>query len=337
MSKFCGTCGSPLNDGQKFCGKCGGANAPVQQTSTPPAQQPNTSPASPAYTPVAQAQTVATSTAAPAQSNTLLKVGIAAVVIIFVGGVAALGAVYYAVHKVKEKAEAVSHQVLGENAASSPGGIAAMLQKAASSAPSADADSDGFKGDPCRFLSKEDVSRAAGIEIIRADPQDSGCNYIAKGDPADMVSKHMTSMVNSQAKSNGANPTGQQTKLMQQITGAFFKQQESSDKDLSKEAATGEVPILSLSFSTGNAELEMKMNRMAFNRISQSGMASTKGKSTEQVATGDLDGIGDEAYEMGGTGLILRKGQTVVHVMFPYCPCDATAIKPLAAHIANQL
>ena len=26
MSKFCGTCGSPLTDGQKFCGKCGVAN-----------------------------------------------------------------------------------------------------------------------------------------------------------------------------------------------------------------------------------------------------------------------------------------------------------------------
>ena len=121
---------------------------------------------------------------------------------------------------------------------------------------------------------------------------------------------------------------------MQQITGAFFKQQEASDKSLSKEAATGEVLILSVSFSTGNAELEMKMNRMAFNHISG---GNADGKTTDQAATGDLDGIGDDAYEMGGTGLIFRKGQTVVHMMFPECPCDANAIKPLAANIANQL
>jgi hypothetical protein len=278
-----------------------------------------------------------TPAAAPTRSNTLLKVGIAAVVIIFVGGVAALGAVYYAVHKVKEKVQAVTHQVEGDNSTSASGGLASLVQKATASAGSDDDNGGGFKGDPCRFLSKEDVSHAVGIEIVRADAQDSGCNYIAKGDPADMVSKHMTSMVTSQAKSDGNAPNAQQQKMMQQITGAFFKQQESSDKDLSKQAATGEVPILSISFSSGNAAMEMKLNRMAFNRIKQGGMASTEGKSTDQVGTGDLSGIGDEAYEMGGTGLIVRKGQTVARFMFPYCPCDANAIKPLAANLANKM
>jgi hypothetical protein len=76
----------------------------------------------------------------------------------------------------------------------------------------------------------------------------------------------------------------------------------------------------------------MKMNRMAFN-----GMASTEGKSTDQVATGDLAGIGDDAYEMGGTGLMVRKGKVVARFMFPYCPCSADAVKPLAAKLATQL
>ena len=212
------------------------------------------SPAPPAFAPVSQPQPVAASTSTPARSNALLKVGIAAVVIIFVGGIAALGAAYYAVHKVKEKVQAAAQQVGGDTPSSAASGLASLVQKATDSAPSNDDDSSGLKGDPCRFLSKEEVSRAVGIEIVRAEAQDGGCSYIAKGDPADMVSKHMTSMVTSQAKSNGSNPTPDQTKLMQQITGAFFKQQESSDKNLSKEAATGEVLILSVSFSTGNAE-----------------------------------------------------------------------------------
>jgi hypothetical protein len=335
MSKFCGTCGSPLNEGQKFCGKCGGASAAVQQTPAQPDQQFSTPSTPPAFAPVSQPQPVAASAATPPRSNGLLKVGIAAVVILIVGGMAALGAVYYAVHKIKEKVQAVTHQVDGETPTSAAGGLAALVQKATAS-PSASNDevSGGFKGDPCRFLSKEEVSRAVGIEIIRADPQDSGCNYIAKGDPADMVSKHMTSMITSQAKSNGDSANAQQQKMMQQITGAFFKQQESSDKDLSKEAATGEVPILSLSFSSGNAEMEMKLNRMAFNHIKA---GNAEGKTTDQTATGDLDGIGDEAFEMGGSGIILRKGQTVVRMMFPYCPCDAIAIKPLAANVAGRL
>jgi hypothetical protein len=330
MSKFCGTCGSPLSEGKKFCGKCGAA------TSSP--QQPSSTTAQSTYTPVVEPQPGVTPVAAPARSNTLLKVGIAAVAIIFVGGIAALGAVYYAVHKVKEKVQEVKNQVEGENPStaspSAPGGLAALVQKATASAPSNDDEAGGFKGDPCRFLSKEDVSRAVGIEIIRADAQGPGCSYIAKGDPADMVSKHMTSMVTSQAKSNGSTPTTQQQKMMQQITGAFFKQQESSDKDLSKEAAAGEVPVLGVSFSSGNAEMEMNLSRMAFNRM-KGGNAG--GKTTDQSATGDLDGIGDEAYEMGGSGLIFRKGQNVVHMLFNECPCDANAIKPLAASIANKL
>jgi hypothetical protein len=256
----------------------------------------------------------------PTQSNALLKICIAAVVIIFVGGVAAVGAVYYVAHKVKEKAQIAARQALAENAASSPNGLADLLQKATSSAPSNDSDSDVFKGDPCRFLSKEDVSRAVGVEIVRTQARDAGCSYIAKGDPADMVSRHMTSMVASQAKSNGSNLTPDQTKMMQQITGAFFKQQESTDKRFSKAVESGEVLVLAVNFTTGNAELEMKMNRMAFNHITG---GNADGKTTDQKASGDLDGIGDDAYEMGGSGLIFRKGGTLVHMMFPQCPCDA--------------
>ncbi|MBS1803476.1 MAG: hypothetical protein JST28_08915 [Acidobacteria bacterium] len=328
MAKFCGTCGSPLNEGQKFCGKCGTGSSVQQQSVPSPVQTLNApSPSSPPLEVTAPT---------PARSNTLLKVGVALVLIVLVGSAAALGAVYYAVHKVKQKVQAVSKQSLGDNAASHEGGLASLLQKAASSAKADDASSsDGeFKGDPCRFLSNPDVSRAVGVEIVRTQAQDGGCSYFAKGDPADMVSKHMSAMVTSQAKANGSHPTADQTKLMQQISGAFFKQQEASDKDLSKEASTGEVLILSVSFSTGNAELEMKMNRAAFNHVTG---GNADGKTTDQKASGDLDGIGDDAYEMGGSGLIFRKGQTVVHMMFPECPCDANAIKPLATSIANQL
>jgi hypothetical protein len=147
-----------------------------------------------------------------------------------------------------------------------------------------------------------------------------------------MVSKHMTAMVGGQAKKTGPGLTQDQTKMMQQLTGTFFKQEEASDKDLSKQAATGEVLILGVNFMVGNADLQMKMNRMAFNHIS-----GTDGKSADQVSTGDLNGIGEEAYEMGGSGLIFRKGQTVVQMMFPSCPCSADAVKPLAAIVASKL
>jgi hypothetical protein len=254
MSRVCGTCGSQLTEGKKFCGKCGGATSSAERPPSPSTP--------PAYTAFAQPQASVTSVSAPARSNTLLKVGVAAVAIIFVGGIVAFGAIYCAMHKVKEKVQEVKNRVEGEipssAAPSAPGGLAALVQKATASPPSNDDDAGGFKGDPCRFLSKEEVSLAVGIEIIRADPPDSGCNYIAKGDPADMVSKHMTSMVTSHAKSNGSPVSAQQQKMMQQITGDFFKQQESSDKDLSKQTASGAVSILSVSFSSGHAETESR-------------------------------------------------------------------------------
>jgi hypothetical protein len=320
VASFCGKCGSMVADKAGFCGKCG---AQVQSDGRSPQSQP-------------AAQGVAASppnSPPPSKSNTLLKVGIALVAVLGIGGILAFAAAMYAAHKVSEKAHAVTRQVLGGGNPSGAGGLASMLKSAAGS----DDDDGQLKGDPCRFLSKEDVSRAVGVAVIRAQAQDAGCNYIAHGDPADMTSKHMTSMVGSQVAAKGETIDPKTQQMMQQITGAFFKQQESSDKGLSAQAATGEVPVLTVSFSSGNAELEMKMNRTAFNRIKQGGMVSTEGKSTDEVATGDLAGIGDDAYEMGGTGLMVRKGKVVAHFMFPYCPCSANAIKPLAAKVANQL
>jgi hypothetical protein len=326
MASFCAKCGSVIAESATFCGSCGAR----RQASYPASNQASSVQTSPTQTtPLPQS-----GSSPPArQSNTLLKVGIALVAVIVIGGVLALAAAIYAAHKVSEKAHAVTRQVLGGDGPSSAGGLASMLKSAAGS----DDDDSAFKGDPCRFLTKEDVSHAIGVTIVRAQAQDAGCSYIAHGDPADMTSKHMAAMVSSQVAAKGETVDPKTQQMMQQITGAFFKQQESSDKDLSAQAATGEVPVLSVSFSSGNADLEMKMNRMAFNRISQSGTASTDGKTTDQVATGDLAGIGDDAYEMGGTGLIVRKGKVVAHFMFPYCPCSAGAIKPLAAKLASQL
>jgi hypothetical protein len=318
VATFCAKCGALLAESATFCGGCGARkqvpNQPVAPSMTTP-------------------QSAASAPPVPGKSNTLLKVGIALVAVIAIGGVLALAAAVYAAHKVSEKAHAVTRQVLGGDSPSAAGGLASMLKSAAGS----DDDDSAFKGDPCRFLTKEDVSHAIGVTIVRAQAQDAGCSYIAHGDPADMTSKHMAAMMSSQVAAKGETVDPKTQQMMQQITGAFFKQQESSDKDLSAEAKTGEVPILSVSFSSGNADLEMKMNRMAFNRISQSGTASTDGKTTDQVATGDLAGIGDDAYEMGGTGLIVRKGKVVAHFMFPYCPCSAGAVKPLAAKLASQL
>ncbi|HXS76135.1 MAG TPA: zinc ribbon domain-containing protein [Terracidiphilus sp.] len=324
MASFCGTCGAPLADQATFCGGCGARKTTTgQDAQYQPVQQ--------HVPPQPGATSVPSTAAAPAKSNALLKVGIAAVAVVAVGGVAAVAGVMYVGHKVIEKVHAVTGQASGEKTPAD-GGLASLLKSGGGS------DTDAtIKGDPCRFLSTEDVSHAVGITIVRAQAQDEGCSYIAHADPADMTSKHMASMLSNQAKSNGQEIDAKQQQIMQQIAGAFFKQQEASDKKLSVEAAKGEVIVLEVSFESKAARMAMKLSKAAFDHVKQGVPGASGPDSAGQTGTGDLRGLGDEAYEVGGTMLMVRKGDTLAQFLFNECPCGVDAIKPLAEKVISQL
>ena len=301
-----------------------------------PAPAQTYTPAQPAYAPIAASYTPtpgvttpgnAYPTAGPKKSNTVLKVVVALVLLLFVGGALTLAGLWYAAQKINAKAHAAAARALAGNGPGSAGmneflkGVSDLKGDSGG-----DASPGGFKGDPCRFLSKEEVSQAVGIQVIRVEAKDGGCSYIAKGDPADVTSKHMSSMVGGLS---GADAKTQKT--IQKMAGAFFAQQEANDKSLSAAAATGEVPVLGVSFTTGNAQAEMKMNRGAFNHITGGGgTASSSG-------SGDLDGIGDEAYLAGGSMIIFRKGNSVAHFTYISCPCNTDNIKPLAKLVASRM
>jgi hypothetical protein len=297
--------------------------------------QPYTPP-QPAYAPIPASYTPTPGASAPGnaypaagqkKSNTLLKVIVALVLLLFVGGALALAGLWYAAQKIKEKAHAAATQALAGNGPGSAG-MNELLKGVSDLKGNSGGDDSagGFKGDPCRFLSKEEVSKAVGIQVIRVEAKDGGCSYIAKGDPADVTSKHMSSMVGGLS---GADAKTQKT--IQKMAGAFFAQQEANDKDLRAEAATGEIPVLGVSFTSGNAQAEMKMNRGAFNYVTGgSGTAASSG-------SGNLDGIGDEAYLAGGSMIIFRKGNLVAHFTYISCPCNTDNIKPLAKLVASRM
>jgi hypothetical protein len=296
--------------------------APVPgYTPTPAAYTPPVS----SYTPPAQSYAPATpATAYPAKkSNTLIKVLIAFVVLLFVGGALAVGGLWYAAQKIRAKVHDVKTQVMGGEAPSTSSRLSGLLGNSSTSEDSAG----GFKGDPCRFLSKPEVSQAVGLAVIRTEARDGGCSYIAKGDPADVTAKHMSSMLGGM----GADAKTQQ--MAQKFAGGFFSQQEATDKSLAAQAATGEIPVLVLSFTSGHAALEMKANRAAFQHIGGGATGATASNS----ATGDLAGIGDEAYVAGGSMLMVRKGNTVARFMYISCPCNTDNIKPLARTVASRL
>jgi hypothetical protein len=297
------------------------------QTYTP--AQPAYAPIPASYTPTPGASTVGAAypAAGAKKSNTLLKVIVALVLLIFVGGALALGGLWYAAQKINAKARSAAAKALAGNGPGSAGmnellkGVADLKGDSGS-----DGSAGGFKGDPCRFLSKAEVSQAVGIQVIRVEAQDAGCSYIAKGDPADVTSKHMASMIGGLS---GADAKTQKT--IQQMAGGLFAQQEANDKSLRAEAATGEIPVLGVSFTSGNAQAEMKMNRGAFNYVTGgSGTAASSG-------SGNLDGIGDEAYLAGGSMIIFRKGNSVAHFTYISCPCNTDNIKPLAKLVASRM
>jgi hypothetical protein len=97
--------------------------------------------------------------------STLAKLGIAAVVIIFVGGAAGVVGVYYLAHRVSQKIHQVSDGILGSSSDSST--ISHGEGSGVGSSESGRSAESGTMGDVCRLLSKDDVSKAVGVEIIR--------------------------------------------------------------------------------------------------------------------------------------------------------------------------
>ncbi|MEO6923658.1 MAG: hypothetical protein ABI142_07520 [Bryocella sp.] len=236
------------------------------------------------------------------------------VVLLFVGGILALGGVYYAAHKVSQKAHELAAGVTGgEGSGQSSTGTS---NGATEGAAGGSQDSSKMSGDPCRFLSLDDVSNATGVKIIRAEPKDDGCAYIGRGDPAEATSKHMASML---AK-KGVKP--EQQAMIQKIAGGFFAQQEAGDKDLSDAAAKQEIIPLTVSFEMGHAAAAMRLNQKVMGNLGNKH---------------EITGVGDEAFDTAEGMMTVRKGDNLIRFMYVSCPCNSDAIKPLAEKVAAAL
>ncbi|HLV87936.1 MAG TPA: hypothetical protein VKV39_13215 [Candidatus Sulfotelmatobacter sp.] len=245
--------------------------------------------------------------------STLAKLGIVAVVIIFVGGAAGAVGLYYVAHRINQKIHQTAEQFLESNSDSSKNS-AGKGSGLGESGPGRSAEG-GTIVDACRLLSKEDVSRAIGVEIIRSDPADNGCSYIAKGDEAEMLAKHATAMT----ASRGADKKAQQA--IQTFATGMFKEFQ-SERPRSEQGTAGEVLVFNFSVDQHAAEEQMRLN--------------SKGLSV----LGDmqnLSGIGDEAFASSDGMIMVRKGTKLVRVMYVTCPCGTEQVKPLAKKLADSL
>ena len=304
MANFCVKCGSPLNIGP-FCVKCGTDARSVATTAQP---QPAATPGAVASVPPPPQQSGPAAIQPPAAKagmSLLAKLGIAAVVVFFVGGALAVGGLYYAAHRISQKIHEEAGSILGSSSSS------------ASPDSSSGGKGSGNAGaiDVCRLLSKEDVGRAVGVEIARTQPGDNSCSYIAKGDKADMLAKHATAMM----AARGADQQTQQT--IQKFAGGMFKTFQ-SEQPASEQDTSGEVPVFSFSVDQNAAEEQMRLN------------AKVLGVIGDQQG---LPGIGDQAFVSADGMIMMRKGKNFVRIMFIACPCNTNAVKPLAREIADAL
>lgn len=303
MATFCTRCGSPLSSGP-FCTKCG---ADARNAISPARPQPaagEQAGAEPIQMPSAESSGAKPVT--PKQGmSTLAKVGLAAAAIIFVGGAAGAIGVYYVAHQVSQKYHEASDKILGSG-----------LNSGRSEATKAAAGSgSGSVSDVCRLLSKEDVSRAIGIEIIRAQSSENDCTFIANGSETEMLAKHASAM----AASRGADQKTQQT--VQAVAGGMFKMFQ-NEGSASEHEPPGEVSVFSFSLDHKGAEQQMRLNAQVL-----SNLGSQQG----------LPGIGDQAFVSADGMMLVRKGETLIRIMYISCPCGTEQVKPLAEEIANAL
>jgi hypothetical protein len=279
MSTFCGRCGTAIEGHSKFCAKCGAATGPTAPAASSTSQ-------------------VAARVPAPKGMSTLGKLAIAAVAIIFVGGGVAVAGMYYAVHRVREK----FHEAVG-------GKLDDVSPAQKSSSPSS-------LGNVCRYLSKEDVGAGIGVEVVRAESIDNGCNFYAKGDQAEMTAKHMSAMM----AAKGADVQTQ--KMIQGITGALGKSFQSEKNEASD--GSGTVVVLNYSIDNNSAVEQMGLNRRAMQHIGG-------------PAVQDMPGVGDEAFITGDSSIIARKGDKLIRVTYMTCPCGTKAVEPLVQKLAAAL
>jgi hypothetical protein len=168
-------------------------------------------------------------------------------------------------------------------------------------------------GNSCALLSAQDVSRAIGVDIVQVRPQDSGCAYFAKGDSATMTSKHLTAFM----KDRGADRD--QQKAMQNIPQSLFKSLQSESGEPGSDSA-GNTVVLAFSVSD-DGETGMRINRSIFQRLGSQ----------------NISGVGDDAFDVAGGTMLVRKGTRLIHIVYVTCPCNTQAVIPLAKNLASAL
>jgi zinc-ribbon domain len=229
--------------------------------------------------------------AAPSKSgSTLIKVLLVFFVVIFLFGAIGVAGIWFVAHRVKQKVHEIGLDDLStENANRGP-----VLAGR----------------DPCSLLSNADVGQAAKVEVIRAEASegaDPGCIYSVQAEVSDLVARH-ASLLHKEAS------TEAQRQQFESIAKNLFKGM-NTEHTGTPSNHPGEAPVFSFSVSNAGSVAQMNLNRMTFGRLG-GGLVT-------------VPGLGDEALDIGGAMMLVRKGDKLVRVLYMMCPCATDDVVPL--------
>jgi hypothetical protein len=297
MARFCGTCGSPLNETSAFCGACG---ARVAQAAVAPAATPV-----PPFSPVPSVPPVSPLPPVKTGSSPVVKIVLVVVLLLVVLGTISVAGMFYALHLASRKAHEFSRQVRDT----------ALSSIAANSGNAGGSNVPGGVLGPgdCRFLSKEDVGRAIGVAIVATKTTVGGCEYLAQGTAGDMTAKHIAALM----ESKGA--TAQQQQMFQTLSHSLLGGAQTQEDGSSPPAST---VVMAFTIDPNAARTQMSLNE----NVEGVGPGAKR-----------LTGIGDEAFDASGSVMMVRKGDKLIRITYSTCPCTIDAIKPLAQRLASSL
>jgi hypothetical protein len=281
MAGFCRNCGTQLGDAQVFCVNCG---QPIAGAAAAPA--------------AASGQGAASAPATPTKGSPVVKIVLILVAVLFLFGALGIAGVVYVGYRVRQKAREMGLSL-----------------------PSPDrraGHESALRGtDVCGWLSKEEVSAAVRMEVVRTAAEggeNPGCTYFVEGDATELTMKHATELNKKKM-----------SKSDQQIMEDFGKTilQGSGDSGGVSGEHPGETPVLVFSVDENTALLQMKLTK---------GALSGMGPGTAAIAN-----LGDEAFDAGGVVLMVRKGDKLVRITYTTCPCALDDILPLARKLVENL
>jgi hypothetical protein len=268
MAGFCGNCGFPLGANSAFCPQCGTRQSGVA-----------------APTSSAQVQPVAGAPVVRPKSGSGFKI-IVIVLICFLGaGLFAIGALFYAAHRVK--------QAVIEKAAT----YGVDLHATPSSAPIPRS----RRLPACQLLPKEEASQLLGVPLERAEPQDQPGTCLYYGPPglSEKLARADTSSTLKRAQVPGSTVGSGEvadsvTKLMGSIASA-------------QQPGGGDAPLLIfvVEWEDGKAQ----MTAMSIMNAGVSRVDAFKGGSD------DIPNLGDRAIRLANLGLNVLKGNVLIRIV----------------------